>query len=146
MDPSDEGTTDEPASMSSDAEAAAIRIVSNLPAALRGTPDEVQANPSGSVDAEARFWEDESDEDCDEDEDIDIGELAEDMAVLEEELEHGAWEGPAPAGFPDYLHGASLIHQRALTVLLLLCPTSSQRHNTFKHSTFFLSHASRLKF
>lgn len=106
MDPSDEGMADEPASTSSDAEAAAIRIVSNLPAALRGSPDELQANPSGGVNVEAGLSEDGSDEDCDED-DIDIDELAEDMAVLEEELEHGAWEYPSPSGFPDYLHGAS---------------------------------------
>ena len=121
MDLSGAGMAEEPASTSSDAEAAAIRIVSNLPAALRGSPDELQANPSGGIDVEAGFSEDESDEDCDEDEDIGIGGLAEDMAVLEEELEHGAWDGPAPAGFPDYLHGVYLLHQLLDRVILLLC-------------------------
>lgn len=86
-----------------DAEAAATRIVSNLPAALRGS----SANPSCDIEDESGSWEDASDEDDDEEEDIDIDELAEDMAMLEEELEFGAWDPVPPAGFPDYVHGVS---------------------------------------
>lgn len=85
-----------------DAEAAATRIVSNLPAVLRGSPA-LQANPSCDLDDESGSWDDASDED----DDIDIDELAEDMAALEEELEQGAMP---PAGFPDYMHGVSPLY------------------------------------
>ena len=94
----------EPACASPDAEPAATRIVSNLPTALRGSPG-VQADPSCEIDDDSGSWESASDEDDDEDEDLD--ELADDKAVLEEELELGAWDPAPPAGFPDYMHGVS---------------------------------------
>ncbi|KAL0047594.1 hypothetical protein WJX82_007383 [Trebouxia sp. C0006] len=66
-----------------------VRIVSNLPAALRDTPE-------GSQDAWAE-WDDDADLDADEDdddddEDIDINELEEDMAELEAELDQDEWD------------------------------------------------------
>ena len=94
---------------SPEAEATAIRIVSNLPAALqRGTPDALQAKPSGGVDDDARGWDDGSEEwDEDDDEDIDVDELEEDMAELAEDLDHAAWDDmPVLAGFPENLHGS----------------------------------------
>lgn len=91
----------------SPAEGAAIRIVSNLPAASREAGNDLQATSSDRARTrheEMDFWTDEDDDD----EDIDIDELEDDMAELEEELDHGAWDGVPgpPAGFPDYVHGA----------------------------------------
>ena len=66
----------------------AVRIVSNLPAALRDVPERSQ-------DAWAE-WDDnedlDADEDDDGDEDIDINELEEDMAELEAELDQDEWD------------------------------------------------------
>ncbi|KAA6424201.1 MAG: hypothetical protein FRX49_06160 [Trebouxia sp. A1-2] len=63
----------------------AVHIVSNLPAALRDTPETSQ-------DAWAE-WHDDADEDGDDDdEDIDIDELEEDMAELDAELDQDEWD------------------------------------------------------
>ena len=110
MDAADASVSDEAkaACGSPDAEAAATRIVSNLPASALRESSALRANQCDSDD-QSGSWGDDVDEDDDEDEDIDIDELAEDMAVLEEELEQGAWDPIPPAGFPDYIHGVSPI-------------------------------------
>lgn len=77
------------ASVNSEAETAAVRIVSNLPRGQRGTPQGEQAEPSGAVNEELRDWSDDN-------EDLDMSELEENW---EEELDHGAW---------DDMHGAAL--------------------------------------
>ncbi|KAL3131291.1 hypothetical protein ABBQ38_000584 [Trebouxia sp. C0009 RCD-2024] len=70
------------ASVNSEAETAAVRIVSNLPRGQRGTPQGEQAEPSGAVNEELRDWSDDN-------EDLDMSELEENW---EEELDHGAWD------------------------------------------------------
>ena len=91
----------------SPAEVAVVRIVSNLPAASREAGNEPQAASSDRARTHHEEMDCWTDEDGD-DEDIDIDELEDDMAELEEELDHGAWDGVPgpPAGFPDYVHGA----------------------------------------
>lgn len=83
-------------SVSSDAETTAVRIVSNLPRGQHGTPNGVQAEPSGAVD-------DEVGDSSDDDEDLDMDQLEEDWAEWEEELDQGAW---------DDVHGAALIYSK----------------------------------
>ena len=83
-------------SVSSDAQATAVHVVSNLPVDLPGAPEGVQATPSGAVDGQLHDWSDEDDG-----EDLDMSELEEDLAELEEELDHGGW---------DDVHGASLTY------------------------------------
>ncbi|DBA91082.1 TPA: hypothetical protein ACH3X1_016047 [Trebouxia sp. C0004] len=79
----------------------AVRIVSNLPAALRDTPERCQ-------DACAA-WEDDAEEDGDDDDDddIDLDELEEDMAELEAELDEDEWDehGYVPGQAPHQLAG-----------------------------------------
>ena len=104
-------------------EDAAVRIVSNLPVALREASNDKQAaptgfpadsdQPDGSTEDEDEGWTDEDD-----DEDIDVGELAEDMAELEDELDQEGWgDVPAPAGFPDYIHGAECMSRPRFAAL-----------------------------
>ncbi len=68
----------------------AVRIVSNLPAALRDTAEGHELAHSGGHpgNLEQIQWSDEDD-----DEDIDLDELEEDMAELEEALDQNDWDG-----------------------------------------------------
>ena len=92
MDQSDKVLTDEAdlAPVSSDAEATAVRIVSNLPEGRLGSPNGVQAERSGALLGGLH----------DGDRHSDMSQLEEDLAELEEELDLGAW---------DHMRGASLI-------------------------------------
>ncbi len=97
-----------------------VRIVSNLPAALRDAPE-------GSQDAWAE-WDDDADLDADEDdddddEDIDINELEEDMAELEAELDQDEWDEH------DYVPG-QVPHEIAGDLLLAKCLTTCSRHSS----------------
>jgi len=93
----------------------AVRIVSNLPAALRDTPERSQ-------DAWAA-WEDDAEEEDDDDEDIDIDELEEDMAELEAELDQDEWDEH------DYVPG-QVPHEIAGDLLLAKCLTTCSRHSS----------------
>lgn len=94
----------------------AVRIVSNLPAALRDTPERSQ-------DAWTE-WEDDADEDDDDDddddEDIDIDELEEDMAELEAELDQDEWDEHdyVPGQAPHEIAGDLLLAKRLTTCSL----------------------------
>jgi hypothetical protein len=90
----------------------AVRIVSNLPAAFRDTPE-------GSQDAWVD-WNDDADEDDDGDEDIDIGELEEDMAELEAELDQDEWDEHdyIPGQAPHEIAGDLLLAKRLTTCSL----------------------------
>ena len=94
----------------------AVRIVSNLPAALRDTPERSQ-------DAWTE-WEDDADEDDDDDddddEDIDIDELEEDMAELEAELDQDEWDEHdyVPGQAPHEIAGDVLLAKRLTTCSL----------------------------
>ena len=75
-------------SVRSDAEATAVRIVSNLPEGRRWSPNDVQAQPSRAV-LPGGLHDDE-----------DMRQLEAKLAKLEEVLDRGTW---------DDMHGASLI-------------------------------------
>lgn len=133
-----------PACASPDAEPAATRIVSNSPSylrvSLRGSPA-LQTNLC-DMDDESGSWETASDEDDDEDENLGTDELADDIAVLEEELQEelGAWDPIAPAGFPHHMHGVSSLYLTPLKLHIgsvvgvrLYCQISLQGHGMLKH-------------
>ncbi len=126
-----------------------VRIVSNLPAALRDTPE-------GSQDAWAD-WNDDADEDDDGDEDIDIGELEEDMAELEAELDQDEWDEHdyLPGQAPHEIAGDLPLAKRLTTCSLHSSQNSDCAHAPAKaskptctgcipHTYFLYLHGARL--
>jgi hypothetical protein len=116
----------------------AVRIVSNLPAALRDTPERCH-------DAWAA-WEDDEEEDDDDDEDIDIDELEEDMAELEAELDQDEWDEHdyVPGQAPHELTGNLLLAKRMTTCSLHSSQNPRYAHAPAKPSTPVLAYMHRL--
>ena len=98
----------------------AVRIVSNLSAALRDTPERFQ-------DA----WDDDAEEEDDDDEDIDIDELEEDMAELEAELDQDEWDEHdyVPGQAPHEIAGDLILAKRLTT-----CSPHSSQNPTYAHA------------
>ncbi len=116
----------------------AVRIVSNLPAALRDTPERSQ-------DAWAA-WEDDAEEEDDDDEDIDIDELEEDMAELEAELDQDEWDEHdyVPGQAPHVLAGDLLLAKRLTTCSLHNSQNPNCAHAPAKPSRPVLADMHRL--